>query len=48
MYMVKEGAYAVMAAYVVENTFPPKTAEDVYRIVVSLNLLNAVLQLCPD
>lgn len=43
--MVKEGAYAVMAAYVVENTFPPKTAEDVYRIVVSLNLLNAFVKL---
>ena len=35
-------AYALKAAAVVEDGFPPQTADDVYRLTAALNLLNAV------
>ena len=37
--------YAVMAAVIVERTFPPTTVNDVERIAAALNLLNAIVKL---
>lgn len=45
--MTSQGDYAVMAAAVVEQAFPPVTVNDIHRIVAALNLLNAIVKL-PD
>jgi len=42
--MATQGDYAVSAASVIETLFPPKNQTSVYHIVVSLNLLNAVVK----
>ena len=42
--MASWGDYAVKAAYVIENTFPPQELDDTYCLVVALNLLNAIVK----